>query len=237
MPAAEVSGPVILAIESATMSGSVAVVTPNRCLGESTVTGTTGHSRRLPIQVQRLLDDLVLPWEAIDGIAVSLGPGSFTGLRIGLSLAKGFALATGKPLLGIPTLEGLAVQAAQHPGDRICAVVDARKNEIYCGFYQVIAPGKLEKAGDFLAIPPKNLADHLDQPTLIVGDCSQVFLELAEKLSKDRATVLLRQDLFPRAAPIGMLGVNRYLHQEINETDTLVPLYVRPSEAEINARK
>ena len=131
----KLQGPVILALETATMCGSIAIVAEDKCLAEFSLQTKETHSRRLLAGLDWLFGEASLDWPDIDAIAVSLGPGSFTGLRISLSTAKGLVLASGKKMLGVGTLDGLA---AQMFGARqlICPVLDARKNEIYCGLYR-----------------------------------------------------------------------------------------------------
>ena len=105
-----VNGPVILALDNSTMCGSVALVSQGLCLAEYSLSSTTTHSRRLLATIHRLMEETGLDWEGIDAFAVSAGPGSFTGLRIGLTTAKGLAMATGKPLIAVSSTTTLACQ-------------------------------------------------------------------------------------------------------------------------------
>src|SRR4030066_249418 len=95
----------VIAIETATMAGSVAIVDDARVISEITLNARATHSEKLMVAIDRLLGDSGLAIDDMDGVAVSIGPGSFTGLRIGLSAAKGLSYASGKPLIGIPTLD------------------------------------------------------------------------------------------------------------------------------------
>ena len=113
----------ILALETATMCGSVALVAENRCLAEFTLQTGETHSRRLLAAIARLLKETAVDWSHIDGVAVSLGPGSFTGLRIGLATAKGLVMASGTKLIGIGTLDGLARQFFGAGDILICPVL------------------------------------------------------------------------------------------------------------------
>ena len=102
--------PLILAIENSGLYGSIALVTSEGCLAEHTLTSKKSHSKRLLASIDTLLSDTSISINEVDALAVSLGPGSFTGLRIGLATAKGLCMAAEKPLIGIATLDALAVQ-------------------------------------------------------------------------------------------------------------------------------
>lgn len=127
--------PLILALETSGTCGSVALVDGRGCRAEYSLQSSRTHSRRLLEAVERVMAESETDWPQLDALAAGLGPGSFTGLRIGLSSAKGLALATGKPLLGISSLDGLAVQAMQQPLP-VCTLIDARKQEVFAAFYQ-----------------------------------------------------------------------------------------------------
>jgi tRNA threonylcarbamoyladenosine biosynthesis protein TsaB len=149
--------PIILALETATMCGSVALVSENRCLAEfSLQTGET-HSRRLLAGVDWLLQETGIDWPSIDAVAVSQGPGSFTGLRIGLATAKGLAMAGGAKLIGIGTLDGLAAQLFAAGEVLICPVLDARKKEVYCGFFKCDNQGIPRLQEEYMVINPEAL--------------------------------------------------------------------------------
>ena len=179
----ETSHPLILAIETATMCGSVALMSADRCLAEVSIDTATTHSRRLIQQIDRVMQETAMDWEGIDAIAISLGPGSFTGLRIGLSTAKGLCLAAGLPLLGVPTLDGLARQITSPPDTMVLAVLDARKKEVYGAFYKCNEKGIPEKIDKYMVMKPAELAMMIEEPTILIGDGAllyrDVFLEHA----------------------------------------------------------
>ena len=128
----------ILAMDSATACSSVALTCGTRQDGRVaaslSLTGNVTHSRRLFSAIDYLMKEAGVNWAAIAGIAVSLGPGSFTGLRIGLATAKGLAAAAGKLLFGVSTLDSLAAKCSTEK--LVCAVLDARKKEVYAALYR-----------------------------------------------------------------------------------------------------
>ncbi len=124
----------ILAIETGAGCGGVSLTrggfSGGRVIGEYSLQPETSHSRRLLGSVAALMAAAGVAWTDLDALAVSLGPGSFTGLRIGLAAAKGLAMATGLPLVGVPGLDALAAGMPM-PGWRLCPVLDARKGQVY----------------------------------------------------------------------------------------------------------
>ncbi|OGQ96268.1 MAG: tRNA (adenosine(37)-N6)-threonylcarbamoyltransferase complex dimerization subunit type 1 TsaB [Deltaproteobacteria bacterium RIFOXYD12_FULL_57_12] len=224
--------PVLLALETATTFGSVALVAGDRCVAEYSLQSPLTHSRRLLAGVEWIMQESGSRWEDIDGIAVSLGPGSFTGLRIGLSTVKGLVLATGKPLLGVGTLDGLAGQFRQ-ACHLVCPVLDARKKEVYTAFYRSDAHGVCQRLSEYLVLPPEAFCAMLTEPVILVGDGAEVYGELFQERLAGRVSIAPASIYFPRAAAIGMLAVAKWRRQEFLDASTTVPVYIRPSEAEL----
>jgi tRNA threonylcarbamoyladenosine biosynthesis protein TsaB len=228
------SEPVLLALETSGMCGSIALVTQRQCLGEYTLLSKQTHSRRLLGGIDWLLREAGLDWTEIGGLAVSLGPGSFTGLRIGLSTAKGLAMAAGIPLLGVAALDGLAAQLA-HAAPLICPVLDARKQEVYAAFYRP-GPVGAERVSDYMVLSPAALAAKINESVILVGDGAVAYEELFRKQLGETAIIASGVIYFPRAAAIGQLAFSKWQKQEFLEPASAVPLYIRPSEAEMNLK-
>ena len=127
----------VLAVDTTSPRGSVAVAGPEGVLAEARLVATEGHSRWLLPAVEALLGGLGLAASALDLFAVTTGPGSFTGLRVGLGSVQGLSLASGRPCVGLPTLDVLAFAAAGSSGT-IVALVDAFRGEVYSGVYDAI---------------------------------------------------------------------------------------------------
>jgi tRNA threonylcarbamoyladenosine biosynthesis protein TsaB len=226
--------PIILALETATMCGSVALVAANRCLAEfSLQTGET-HSRRLLAGVDWLLQETGIEWPMVDAVAVSLGPGSFTGLRIGLATAKGLAMAGGAELIGVGTLDGLAAQFFAAGEVLICPVLDARKKEVYCGFYRCDNQGKPRPLGECLVMSPEALCTRIDEPVVFLGDGAEIYGELFRRRLGGLLKVGPANAYFPRAATIGLLALDMWHKKEFLDPAGAEPIYIRQSEAELN---
>ncbi|OGR02116.1 MAG: tRNA (adenosine(37)-N6)-threonylcarbamoyltransferase complex dimerization subunit type 1 TsaB [Deltaproteobacteria bacterium RIFOXYD12_FULL_50_9] len=226
-------GPILLAIETASICGSLALVTPGRCLAEYSLQSHLTHSRRMLQGIETLLTQTGLDWPDIAALAVSLGPGSFTGLRIGLSTAKGLAMATGKPLIGVPTLDGLAAQLSFNK-QLICPVLDARKKEVYAAFYRADTAGNCQRISEFLILSPEQLTAGINEPVIFIGDGAQTYGSIFKDALKDRAIIPAAEIFFSRAAAIGLVALAHYREQQFLDPATSAPIYVRPSEAELN---
>lgn len=226
----------LLALECATMCGSVALVANGRCLAEYSLDVVTTHSQRLLKQLERIREDVGVEWSELGGLAVSLGPGSFTGLRIGLSVAKGLALAVGLPLLGVSTLDGLARQVVALPGTMVGALLDARKQEVYAACYACGDNGLPLRTGTDQVLRPELLAEQLAGPIILVGDGAVAYREIFREKLGSTAIFAPPDSHFPRAATIGRLGEELLARGELLDPVSSVPIYVRASEAEINLR-
>lgn len=227
----------ILAIETATGCGSVALtlggVKQGYLLAEMTNQPRITHARRLLGSVEWIMQNSGAKWQEIDAVAVSLGPGSFTGLRIGLAAAKGIAMAAGLPLVGVPTLDALALQVAPTTKP-LCCVLDARKKELYAGWYRY-TNGSVQVIQSAYAVAPDALLDGLQEPVIMSGPGIASYAELFA--SHPLVELVSTVQNTPRAASIGFLGAALFERGELPEPAEIVPLYVRASEAEINLQR
>lgn len=222
-----------LGIDCATWTASVGVERRGAVLAESSRRVSGSHAAHLLDLIEATLDQAQLCLEDIDLIAVSLGPGSFTGLRIALSTAKGLAMTTGAALVGVSTLEALATVAAPR-GGRICPVLDARKGEVYAAHFAA-AGDRVTRLFDDCAVAPRDLAAVVGgAPCTLVGDAVDVYRSLwAEILPV--ATLLPFSEVFPSGATVARLGVETLRDEGPAEVARLEPRYCRKSEAEIQA--
>ncbi len=225
--------PVLLALETAGLCGSVALVAEGLCICEFSLQSKLTHSRRLLQAIELIMQEAALTWQDLDGLAVSLGPGSFTGLRIGLATVKGLSMATAKPIIGVPTLDGLASQFA-NLSCPVCPVLDARKKEVYAALYKGTTTGTPQKISEYLAISPERLAEKITEPTVLVGDGLTLYGDFFRERLGGKALMAPAEIYFPRAAAIGMLARHAWEKKEFLSPRNAVPIYVRPSEAEIH---
>jgi tRNA threonylcarbamoyladenosine biosynthesis protein TsaB len=224
----------LLAVESATLSGGVALQDGDRLLGEITLNIAITHSERLMSAVDRLLDDCGLAPADLDGLAVSVGPGSFTGLRVGLATVKALAMALDLPVAAVPTLDALAARLpfADAP---VCPILDARKKEVYLSLYRWRESGMVRE-WDYLALPPELAAARLEAPVILLGDGIEACRPWLERLGAGVRVAPAAQRL-PSAAVVAGLGRAALAAGAGVDAEALAPLYLRPSEAQLKARR
>ena len=203
------------------------------CVGEISLQSRVTHSRRLLTAIDFLFEQAECDWDGVCGIAVSIGPGSFTGIRIGLSSAKGLAMATGKPLLGVATLDALAGQFT-YLDKPLCVVLDARKKEVYAAFYECMGDGSVNRTSEYLVLPPEDLAARISVPTVMAGDGVALYQDLFSDVLTERFLPVDGGCCFPRAASVGKSAWSGWHRQEFVEPSLLAPLYIRASDAELH---
>ncbi len=231
-------GFLILAIETATPCGSVSLSRGRgdgfQLIAEAVAQPGISHSRRLLGSIKWVMAAAALSWQEIDAVAVSLGPGSFTGLRIGLAAAKAVCMAEDLPLVGVGTLEALALGAGTGKG-LVCALLDARKQEVYGCLFRIGADGLPAETGEPRVCSPAALLAGINEPVLLTGPGARVY---REELAASQ-WVRFQPDFLggPRASRVGLIGAERFSRGETLDPVTAAPLYVRAPEAEINLRR
>ncbi|HIR26376.1 MAG TPA: tRNA (adenosine(37)-N6)-threonylcarbamoyltransferase complex dimerization subunit type 1 TsaB [Candidatus Choladousia intestinigallinarum] len=223
----------ILALDSSGMVASAAIAQDEILLAEYTVNYKKTHSQTLLPMVDEIVRMTELDLETVDYIAVAAGPGSFTGLRIGSATAKGLGLALNKPLIGVPTLEGLAYNLAG--ADKlVCPMMDARRSQVYTGIYRSKKEG-LEAVLPQTAIGVEELIQKINQagePVILLGDGVPVYLNLLEKgllVPFETAPLHLNRQ---RAASIAALGMIYAKEGRVETAQEHRPQYLRLSQAE-----
>lgn len=192
---------------------------------------TTGsHAAGLPALVARALARAKLSIADLDAVAVSIGPGSFTGLRVSLALAKGLVFAGGLALVAVPTLDALAHAADAPVGAVVCAALDARKREVYAALFRMTDAGRPERLSPDMALAPAALAERLPAGCVLVGDAAEVYPDALG----GRGIVRAFATHHPRGGLVARLGAERLARGNGDDPGTLEPAYVRPPEAELS---
>jgi tRNA threonylcarbamoyladenosine biosynthesis protein TsaB len=218
----------ILALDTSSRAGSAALLDDDRLIAAHQLDVSATHSERLLPAVDRLLADAGWTIGDIELLACAKGPGSFTGLRIGIASAKGIAVAAELPLVGVNSLEATA-QALAFAAGPICPMIDARKRQVYAALFQPNGAGGLQRLRDDVSTPAGPWAAGLGEPCLFVGDGAELYREEIRAARPD-AIVAPMALCCPRAASVGWLGRRAFLAGEKG----LVAHYVRPSDAELN---
>ena len=223
----------ILAMDTATMVSSVAVADEKRLLAELIVENKLTHSETLLPHVEQVLAMAGVKREELTAVAASMGPGSFTGLRIGLAAAKAIAYGLDIPLVGIPTIEGLAWHYPV-PDVTVAGFIDAQKGNVYTAHYRWNGTGFDEvKSIEVLSLAEAVAAcAEVDGPVMAVGDMVAKKFGRLEELPKN-LQIPPRHMLMPRAANIAMAGLARLSKGETDSVMDLEPIYIRKSEAEV----
>lgn len=189
-------------------------------------------SRSLQPRLEEVLRVAGLTVRDVEGVAVSIGPGSFTGLRIGVTAAKSLAWALGVPVAGVPTLQALAAEHPAPPRALVCALQSASATDVFAALFQWHA-GRLEPRAEELLAPVGDLLAHLAATPLdvvLVGQFGPHRAALQEALG-GRA-ILAPEDMLPRAGTVARLGRERLLAGQADSVHDLAPRYLRPSAAE-----
>ena len=223
----------ILGLDSSGIVASVAIVEDDVLIAEYTVNYKKTHSQTLLPMLDEIAKMTELDLNSIDAIAVAAGPGSFTGLRIGSATAKGLGLALKKPLIAIPTVEGLAYNLYDISG-LICPIMDARRKQVYTGIYR-FTDHQLKVVEDQMAVPMETVIEKLNQygeAVTFLGDGVPVFHELiAEKMTVPYSFAPAHVNK-QRAAAVAALGEIYYRQGKTDTAMEHVPDYLRVSQAE-----
>ncbi|MEF8864631.1 MAG: tRNA (adenosine(37)-N6)-threonylcarbamoyltransferase complex dimerization subunit type 1 TsaB [Salinibacter sp.] len=220
----------LLALETATSTCGVAVLDDDVVVAEAHLHRPRVHAERLSPLVEEALGHADVSPGALDAVAVSMGPGSYTGLRIGVSTAKGWALSADAALVGVPTLEAYAAQLrpVAAPGDVVCALLDARRDEVYAGAFRQTTTGVAEHAPT-TALPVEALPGWLgtvDGQLWLVGDGAP---KGRDAFSDDAFScrMLSADEVSPSAGWVARCGHQRVDAYGPDDVTTVEPLYVK----------
>lgn len=214
------------------MLGGVAVVDEERGLiAETRLNVKTTHSERLMTVIDHVLKQSEMGLDGIDAFAVAIGPGSFTGLRIGLSTAKGLSYVTGKPIVAVPTLEAFAYNFpyCSYP---VCLMLDARKGEVYAAVFKW-EDGALRRMVEDASVRAETLVQGLEGAVLFAGEGATIYKSAILQVMKGRAVFASSEKMVPSPANVAALGLAKAARGEFADAPSAVPRYIRKSEAEV----
>ena len=220
----------ILAIDTSTMAGSIALVEKNTLKGEVNIHCHLTHSKRLLPSIDFLLTNLGITLDQIDTIGVAVGPGSFTGLRIGISTVKGLASARGMKICPVITLEAMSFKV-RHYNKSVYPMIDAGRGEVYTGKYQLAGDTIKRLRPDLVISPEKFLAEIDSWDAVFYGDGAISYRELINKFSRSRA--FIAPDNLFLAEAIALIAERKLASGNTVTPGQLTPYYIRPSDAEL----
>lgn len=221
----------LLAIDTSTMTGGIALMEEENLIAESRLNVKVSHSERLVKELDHILNQSSLNIDDIDIFAISIGPGSFTGLRVGLSTVKGLVYQSSKKIVSVSSLEALAYSLpfCKYP---ICPMLDARKKEVYTAIF-LWGDERLVKIMDEQVIGIDDLLSKIIEKTVFLGDGVILYKDKIRSFLGDKAIFVFPQDIYPSPASVAYLGMIKAKMGKFDDPATLTPRYMRRSEAEI----
>lgn len=222
----------ILALDSSGLVATVAILEDEQTIAEYTVNYKKTHSQTLLPMLDEIVKMTEFDLATIDAIAVAGGPGSFTGLRIGSATAKGLGLALDKPLIHVPTVDGMAYNLFGNQG-LICPMMDARRNQVYTGIYRF--EKDFEIVEEQMAIAVQELIDKLNaygEKVTFLGDGVPAYQEQLKAGLQVEYTFAPAHANRQRAAAVGTLAMKYYLEGKVESAREHQPDYLRLSQAE-----
>ena len=218
----------ILQIETATTSCSIALANEGKVLASKEVTGRNVHAERITLFIDEVIASAGIKYEDLDAIAVSSGPGSYTGLRIGVSTAKGLCFALGKPLIAVETLEAMASGVADRTGHQadntilLCPMIDARRMEVYTAVFK--ADGTRVRPTSAEIINEDSFTDLLcDNKILFFGDGAEKCREILGK----NANALFLEDFINSATDLSKKAFEKFERKEFEDVAYFEPYYLK----------
>ena len=224
----------ILSVETSTRHWSLAVSDDEKVLRYRNYTTGPFLSSSIIRCIKNVLKVSGIPLEAIDGYAVSLGPGSFTGLRVGLATVKALAYAMDKPIVGVSALDIMAMNV-KAPKARICCVGDAKKQLVSGCLYEK-GEGHLKKRSDYWLCDIDTLLERIDGPVIFIGDGLPLY---KNEILKSGKAVRLEdgKNYRPQAKNMPVLVMGRFFQKDYENIDQLVPLYLHPEDCQVKRKK
>lgn len=222
----------VLGIDTATSRASVGLWADGSIVAEEHVPSRSHAASLLPL-IDKVLKVSGTRIESVDSLAVSAGPGSFSGLRVGLSVAKGIAFASGTRLLAVSTLEALAFSLVGRQGT-ICALLDAHKEELYMGCFEA-RDGELQRRCEDQAVSIADVLASLPTPCVVIGDAVERYGHSLKAELGSQVELLPFPEFGPRGGVVADLAMRRVSSTAEITATTLEPFYIRPPEVQVNS--
>jgi tRNA threonylcarbamoyladenosine biosynthesis protein TsaB len=230
----------ILAIDTSTRHLSLAVSD-----GEKTLAGRNAHPRKdlsmtITFDIERVLAKANVRLTDLDGFVVGLGPGSFTSLRVGLSMLKAFVMVTGKPVVGVSSLDAIAMNARvprSHKSVQVCVINDARRSMVYSSLYDK-KDGVIIRRREYQLEPVAKVLEGLSGEIVFIGDAVPAYRERIMVDAHDfRPSFEPEKYWLPKAAELARIGFQRLLKGEVDKIETLAPLYLYPEDCQVSGHQ
>ena len=220
----------ILGIDTSSRVLSIAFSQDNNVIAREDCLLDRRHSSFLIPKIQGLLDKAGVSIKEVDGFIVGLGPGSFTGLRIGISAIKGFGIATKKPCVGVPSIDAMAFNADTDEA-LIVPIIDAKRGQIYSAVYRKVK-GRIIKQTGYLLMDVARLMKKIKGPAVFLGDGISLYRQDIERANKE-AVFLGEENWYPKADNLIRLGIKRIKRYKRPDLGKLEPIYLYPKDCQV----
>ena len=219
-----------LAFDTCSRTAAVAVLHDDTILYDSIINTGLNHSEVLMPQIDYALRQVRIKISDIDLFVCTLGPGSFTGLRIGVSTLKGLMLATGTPAAGVSSLAAVVLNLGT-TSKLICSMIDAGRGQVYIAYFRYNDKNILQKISEEKAVNPKEMINNADENTLFVGDGTIKYVEIIKNIKSPEVSIASDLQHYIRASAVGILGRKKFTENDLLDASTLVPVYLRSADA------
>jgi tRNA threonylcarbamoyladenosine biosynthesis protein TsaB len=220
----------VLGIDTSGYANAIGVIDDERILADFSFEAKTDSLEKIVINIDSALQSAGLTLEEVQGIGVGLGPGSWTGIRVGVTVGKMLAFSTGKPVCGVPTLEALAY-SARNESSLICPIIGAgTKDMVYAAFY-LNEDGNIGRAGEYYVGDLKGLSKKITETTVLVGHGASSYRRIiSQEIGSSRINIR-PVEAVPSGALVALLAANRLERGESDDVLSLTPLYLKESTA------
>lgn len=230
----------ILAVDTSTRHLTVALTEGDKLLAARNVAPKKDLSLSITFDIERALQKANVFLHDIEGFVVGLGPGSFTGLRVGMSMMKAFIMVTEKPVVGVSSLDAIAMNVRSKKPVNVCVINDARRNLLYACVYEKKSGGLVRKS-DYLLQPIDEVLKHVEGETVFIGDGithARDRIMDAAKIPGAKFVPHFETDKhwLPKAKELAKLGYQRLLRGDHDKIETLVPLYLYPEDCMVSKK-
>lgn len=229
----------ILAIDTSSKEFSAVVFSNGKVIASHTMASKGILSSSIMPTIKKLLKKSKLNFRNLDGFAVGLGPGSFTGLRVGLATIKGLAFALQKPVVGISSLDVLAMNAVSDGNAQICTLCDAKRNLVYWCLFEK-KKGRLVKKRNYSLTDVETLLASVKRETVFIGDGINLLNDVLRQSSKKPSRYIICDDetlWYPKAENLALLSVEKFCKASENYEVRLKPLYLYPDDCQVTHKK
>ena len=219
-----------LAFDTSSKTAAVALLQDDVILYDTIINVGLNHSEVLLPAINQACLQTRIKIAEIDLFACTIGPGSFTGLRIGVSTLKGLVLGTGKPAVGISSLAALALNVSRS-SKIICSVMDAGRGQVYIAYYLYNENGLIDQIGTDKVVNPREIIHNPEQEIIFVGDGAIKYADILSNTKTKEINIASVMQQYIRASSVGFLGREKYDRNELLSAENFVPIYLRSADA------